>query len=111
MMHSTGVKRVTDTVRFHHHKAVLPQVIQADHITKATRELQAAMHDTPKNAPPTYVEAVQCLCKVFETAAKRTENTTAPPLKHQRVRMREIKPTQQQLCNTPLPKPKSSIPI
>eukprot|EP00957_Ditylum_brightwellii_P102614 7821112-Ditylum_brightwellii.AAC.1 len=68
------------------------------------------MHDTPKNAPPTYVEAVQRLHKVFETAAKRTENTTAPPLKHQRVRVREIKPAQQQLCNTPLLKPKSSIP-
>eukprot|EP00957_Ditylum_brightwellii_P184763 14072868-Ditylum_brightwellii.AAC.1 len=25
MMHSTGAKRVTDTVRFHHHNAVLLQ--------------------------------------------------------------------------------------
>eukprot|EP00957_Ditylum_brightwellii_P121507 9267116-Ditylum_brightwellii.AAC.1 len=63
MMHSTKAKRVTDTVWFHHHKVVLPQVTQADHITKATQELQAAMHDTPKNAPPTYVEAVQRLRK------------------------------------------------
>eukprot|EP00957_Ditylum_brightwellii_P177252 13502995-Ditylum_brightwellii.AAC.1 len=61
--HSTGAKQVTDTVRFHHHNAVLPQVTQADRITKATRELQAVMHDTPKNAPPTYVEAVQRLRK------------------------------------------------
>ena len=69
------------------------------------------MHDTPKNAPPTYVEAVQRLRKVFETAAAWKENTTAPPLKHQQVRMQEIRPAQQQLCNTPLPKPQSSIPI
>eukprot|EP00957_Ditylum_brightwellii_P125887 9596136-Ditylum_brightwellii.AAC.1 len=69
------------------------------------------MHDTPKNAPPTYVEAVQRLRKVFESAAKRTKNTTAPPLKHQQVRMQEIKPAHQQLCNTPFPKPKPSISI
>eukprot|EP00957_Ditylum_brightwellii_P100138 7631134-Ditylum_brightwellii.AAC.1 len=96
MMHSTGAKRVTDIVRFHHHNAVLPQVTQADCITKATQELQAAMHKTPKNAPPTYVEAVQCLCKVFEAEAKRTKSTAAPPIKNHRVRMQEKYTTQMQ---------------
>eukprot|EP00957_Ditylum_brightwellii_P052873 4008859-Ditylum_brightwellii.AAC.1 len=96
MMHGTGAKRVTDTVRFHHHNAVLLQVTQVNCITKVTQELQAAMHDTQKNAPPTYVEAVQRLCKVFEAAAKRTKITTAPPNKSQQVLTQEIIPTQPQ---------------
>eukprot|EP00957_Ditylum_brightwellii_P132392 10095461-Ditylum_brightwellii.AAC.1 len=28
MMQSTGAKQVTDTIQFHHHNAVLPQVTQ-----------------------------------------------------------------------------------
>eukprot|EP00957_Ditylum_brightwellii_P107110 8172250-Ditylum_brightwellii.AAC.1 len=95
-MHGTVAKQVTDIIQFHHHNAVLLQVTQADCITKATQELQAAIHNTPKNAPPAYVEAVQRLHKVFEAAAKRTKNNAASPNKSQQVLTQGITPTQLQ---------------
>eukprot|EP00957_Ditylum_brightwellii_P054064 4095296-Ditylum_brightwellii.AAC.1 len=89
----------------------LTRSTQADRITKATQKLQATIHDTPKNAPPTYVEAVQRLRKVFEAAAKRTKNNAAPPNKSQQVITQEVTPTQPLVYNTPSPPTKSSISI
>eukprot|EP00957_Ditylum_brightwellii_P136404 10403473-Ditylum_brightwellii.AAC.1 len=111
MMHGTGAKQVTNTVRFHHHNAVLPQVTQKDRITKATLELQSAIQDTPKNAPPTYVEAVQRLRQVFEAAAKGTKSNAAPPNNSQQSTTQSVAPNQPPVNNTPSPPTKSSIPV
>eukprot|EP00957_Ditylum_brightwellii_P097756 7444798-Ditylum_brightwellii.AAC.2 len=61
IMESTGAKRIIDTVKFHHHKVVLPKITQADRILKATKELNEAISKVPNNVPPTYVDAVQQL--------------------------------------------------
>eukprot|EP00957_Ditylum_brightwellii_P080915 6155139-Ditylum_brightwellii.AAC.1 len=109
MMHGTRSKRITDTVRFHHHNAVLLQVTLADCITKATQELQSAIQDTPKKTP-TYGEAVQRLRQVFEVAAKRTKSNAAPPNNTQQGTTQSVAPNQLPVNNTPSPPTKSSIP-
>eukprot|EP00957_Ditylum_brightwellii_P037346 2826709-Ditylum_brightwellii.AAC.1 len=54
IMEPTRARRITNTVKFHHHKVVLPTMTQADHILKATKELNEAISEVPNNASPTY---------------------------------------------------------
>eukprot|EP00957_Ditylum_brightwellii_P039105 2956652-Ditylum_brightwellii.AAC.1 len=60
-MESTGAKRITDTINFHHHKVVLPQITQAECILKAMQELNRAISDVDKDAPLDYIDAVRKL--------------------------------------------------
>eukprot|EP00957_Ditylum_brightwellii_P098222 7484046-Ditylum_brightwellii.AAC.2 len=58
-MESTGAKCITKTIQFYHHKVVLPQINQVDCILKVTRELNRAIINVAKDAPPDYIDAVK----------------------------------------------------
>eukprot|EP00957_Ditylum_brightwellii_P102745 7830150-Ditylum_brightwellii.AAC.1 len=80
MMKSMGAKRVTDTVHFHHHRVVMPTVMQAIPILKATKDLNEAISGIQCNAPPDYVDAVNKLHSVLlkEKPINNKQCTCAP---------------------------------
>eukprot|EP00957_Ditylum_brightwellii_P150212 11438668-Ditylum_brightwellii.AAC.1 len=80
MMKSTGAKRITDTVRFHHHRVVMLTVMQANHILKVTKDLNKAISSMQHNAQPDYVDAVNKLRSVLlkEKPINNKQYTCAP---------------------------------
>eukprot|EP00957_Ditylum_brightwellii_P178870 13624768-Ditylum_brightwellii.AAC.1 len=82
MMKSTGAKRITDTVHFHHHNVVMLTVTQADQILKATKDLNEAIRGIQRDAPPDYVDAVDKLRRVLlkEKPSKTTHCACNQPV-------------------------------
>ena len=50
-MSSTGVERISDTVRFKNHAIAILQLTPADRILEAARQLDSAIKQHPKKAP------------------------------------------------------------
>eukprot|EP00957_Ditylum_brightwellii_P173373 13200173-Ditylum_brightwellii.AAC.1 len=98
MVKSTGAKCITNTVCFHHHNIVMPKVTHADHILKATRDLNTAISGIQSNASPDYINAVHKLWSVLlkETPGKTKNCPCTPnkPVKQSTVHVAEKKSAQ-----------------
>ena len=62
---STGKVRMTDTVKMKHHAIAIPKLTPADRILEATRQLDRAIKQLPKEGPMDELTAIELLRKVL----------------------------------------------
>ena len=65
IMASTGAERISDTVRFKHHAIVITQLTLANRTLEASRKLDIAIKQQPKQAPMDELVAIQLLRKLL----------------------------------------------
>ena len=69
---ATGGKRINDTVRYKHHAIAVPQLMAADRILEAAKQLDSAIAQQPRAAPMDEITAIELLRKVLLGERKET---------------------------------------
>eukprot|EP00957_Ditylum_brightwellii_P104295 7944632-Ditylum_brightwellii.AAC.1 len=64
-MKQSMAQRISDTVQFEHHSVHIPSITPAQRFEKATKELTNAVRNSPTDAPPDYLTAIQWLRAVL----------------------------------------------
>ena len=64
-MASTGAERMSDTVKLKHHAIAITQIIPADRIIEATRQLDDEIRQQPKRAPMDKLTTIELLRSVL----------------------------------------------
>ena len=77
IMASTGVERLSDTVRFKQHAITIPHLTPADRIMESARQLDSTIKQQPKNSPMDELVAIELLRKVLLGERKETRPSTA----------------------------------
>ena len=89
---STGRVRISDTVKMKHHAIAIPTLTPADRILEATRQLDRAIKQLPKEGPMDELAAIELLRKVLlgenqdplpmNSVQKQRERERAQPAPH-----------------------------
>ena len=61
IIQSTGVERMSDTVRFKHYAIAIPKITPADRIIEEARQLDNAIRQQPKRSPMENLTAIDLL--------------------------------------------------
>ena len=108
---STGGERISDTYRFKHHAIDIPHLTAADRILEATKQLDAAIKQQPKQAPMDEIVAIQLLREVLlgESTAPLPENSVQRRKAAQKTATNATPTTQKAVSPTPEPHKPATI--
>ena len=108
---STGGERISDTYRFKHHAINIPHLTAADRILEATKQLDAAIKQQPKQAPMDEIVAIQLLRKVLfgESPAPLPANSVQRRKAAQKTATNTTPTTQKSVSPTPEPHEPATI--
>ena len=65
ILQSTGAEQISDTVRFKHHAIAIPQLVPANIILEAARQLDDTINQQSKKAPMDELNAIELLREVL----------------------------------------------
>ena len=85
ILQSTGAEQMSDTVRFNHHAIAIPQLMPANIILEAARQLDDTINQQSKKAPMDELNAIELLREVLlGEREKNSQKTACKPKRHNR---------------------------